>query len=398
MSVTTGVDRRALLDQLTDPGDRLVEALGDLAQRDDRRQQVVDDRARRSVRPRRSSTTPAAGIVCPPSARVVDDHVERAAVVGDRLDRLLDLLLRGQQQRHRVEVLGPGRGARRDPVDAGDDRLARSAAPVAAGTRRPAARPAARSASPIQSEDHRASSRPRSPPSAAIPGSGRDDDVELRVDRLDGRLERLAGARTRPLRARRRACSGSPTSTPARGGPGSAPPPARRSRPARARTLRSTSTWVLIARTSEAVGQRVHVAVLDERLLDDLAEHRRGRLQLRDVGGVAADPPATPSSSATELSMSIDGPDQHDQQHRHRERGGEPDQQRDRPASGGRTSPRRRASSAHRHLPQRPRRVQDPHARVVDPPDAARARRSAARTCSTPATAPRACLAIRDRQ
>src|SRR2546421_84705 len=48
-------------------------------------------------------TTPAAGIV--PPSRVVDDPVERAAVVGGRLDRPDDLLLGGQEQRDGVQVL-----------------------------------------------------------------------------------------------------------------------------------------------------------------------------------------------------------------------------------------------------------------------------------------------------
>ena len=38
------VDRRALLDDLADAGDHLVEAVGDLAQLDDRRDEVVDER------------------------------------------------------------------------------------------------------------------------------------------------------------------------------------------------------------------------------------------------------------------------------------------------------------------------------------------------------------------
>src|SRR4051794_17599746 len=64
-------------------------------------------------------TTPAAGI--PSSSRVVDDHVERAAVVGDTFDCLDDLVLRCQQERHGVEV---GRSAPRgvaDPAGARDD-------------------------------------------------------------------------------------------------------------------------------------------------------------------------------------------------------------------------------------------------------------------------------------
>src|SRR5579862_3772366 len=64
-------------------------------------------------------TTPAAGIVY--LLGVVEDHVERAAVVGRRLDRLDDLLLRRQEQRHRVEVRRGGCGRVRDLARARHD-------------------------------------------------------------------------------------------------------------------------------------------------------------------------------------------------------------------------------------------------------------------------------------
>src|ERR1700759_5874048 len=67
--------------------------------------------------------TPAAGIA-PPSG-VVDDDVERAAVVSGGFDCFYDLVLRGQQERHRVEVSGPGVCDRRDPVDARNDAVGR---------------------------------------------------------------------------------------------------------------------------------------------------------------------------------------------------------------------------------------------------------------------------------
>ena len=54
----------------------------------DRRDEVVDERERRSARRRGSMTTPAAGISLAPYSRVVEDHVERAAVVRDSRDRL----------------------------------------------------------------------------------------------------------------------------------------------------------------------------------------------------------------------------------------------------------------------------------------------------------------------
>src|ERR1039457_3930073 len=68
-----------------------------------------------------SMTTPAAGIVSLSS--VVEDHVERAAVVRDSRDRLGHLVLRRQQQRGGVKILRPRGCHLRYFIDAGDDAL-----------------------------------------------------------------------------------------------------------------------------------------------------------------------------------------------------------------------------------------------------------------------------------
>src|SRR6478609_629349 len=68
-------------------------------------------------------TTPAAGISSSSLVRVVEDYVERAAVVCDSRDRLRDLILGRQEQRACVEVVRPGRGRHADPRDARDDAL-----------------------------------------------------------------------------------------------------------------------------------------------------------------------------------------------------------------------------------------------------------------------------------
>src|SRR5215204_1911780 len=64
-------------------------------------------------------TTPAAGISA--LLGVVEDHVERAAVVADDRDGLTDLLLRGEEQRRGVEVLRALEGGVGDRADARDD-------------------------------------------------------------------------------------------------------------------------------------------------------------------------------------------------------------------------------------------------------------------------------------
>src|SRR3954468_13309982 len=63
--------------------------------------------------------TDATGML--PLARVVDDHVERAAVAGDPRDRLRDLILRRQQERRCVEVLRTGRRRLLHALHARDD-------------------------------------------------------------------------------------------------------------------------------------------------------------------------------------------------------------------------------------------------------------------------------------
>src|SRR5918994_4169713 len=68
-------------------------------------------------------TTPAAGMSGLLS--VVEDHVERAAVAGHARDRLADLVLRGQQERHGVEVVRAGGRRTSDLAHARDDALRR---------------------------------------------------------------------------------------------------------------------------------------------------------------------------------------------------------------------------------------------------------------------------------
>ena len=87
--------------------------------------------------------------------------------------------------------------------------------------------------------------------------------------------------------------------------------------------------------------------------------------------------------------------DQHGQQERDDERGDEADAERDPPVAVRRRSRRAGRSFAHRHLAQRASGVQDPHARVIDPPDAGERRRSAAARRRRPRRRASACLAIR---
>src|SRR5688572_23725700 len=54
-------------------------------------------------------------------------------------------------------------------------------------------------------------------------------------------------------------------------------------------TLSRSRTSSVAIGASIAVGERVHVAVLDDRLVDDRRQDRRGRLELRNVRGVAGD-------------------------------------------------------------------------------------------------------------
>src|SRR3954454_8680549 len=68
------------------------------------------------------STTPAAGMATSASSRVVQDHVERAAVVGYALNRLEHLVLGRQQQRRGVEILRTRAGRVADLRDARDNR------------------------------------------------------------------------------------------------------------------------------------------------------------------------------------------------------------------------------------------------------------------------------------
>ena len=181
------VDGGALLDDLADAADRLVEPVGDLAQRHDRGDEVVDEREHDQTRPPRSSRRrPRAS--APPLGSVVDDDVERAAVVGHAGHGLLDLVLRGQEERGGVEVLKPA-------VAAAAIRWALGTLPSAASST-PRSRwittgriTSSRSALPIT----RASSRPPLGHDRGLAPDARqraEDHVELGVDRLHSGLER----------------------------------------------------------------------------------------------------------------------------------------------------------------------------------------------------------------
>ena len=73
----------------------------------------------------------------------------------------------------------------------------------------------------------------------------------------------------------------------------------------RAAPVSRTSSGWCSCRVPEAVGERVHVAVLHDRLLDDQGEHRRRRLELRDVGGVRGDPGRDLEQAETDRSMLV---------------------------------------------------------------------------------------------
>src|SRR5262249_28055792 len=60
-----------------------------------------------------------------PPSRVVEDHVERSAVIGGRLDCLDHLVLGRQQQPDRIEILRSRFGAGSDRLDTGHDRVGR---------------------------------------------------------------------------------------------------------------------------------------------------------------------------------------------------------------------------------------------------------------------------------
>ena len=139
---------------------------------------------------------------------------------------------------------------------------------------------------------------------------------------------------------------------------------------------------------AEPVGERVHVAVLDHGLLDD---QRRAPARSPRAAGCsrccAATLPAISSRPSTDRSMLATCAISSDQQDRDDQRRDEPDHQRDRPVGVPEVASERHL--ADRHLPQRPRGVQDPHARVVDPRRCRRARSVCSRTTSTASSAVR---------
>ena len=161
--------------------------------------------------------------------RVVEDHVERAAVVGDARDGLLHLVLRRQQQR-RVASRSFEPAAAAAAIGARWGRCCGPrAAPRAAGRPRPAARPRAAR----RRRSTRGSSRPPLGDDRGLAADARqraEDDVELRVDRLARRARAGAGARPRRPRARRPASPGRPRCARGCGGHRSARRPAPRRR------------------------------------------------------------------------------------------------------------------------------------------------------------------------
>ena len=170
------VDRRALLEDLTDASDDLVKALRDRAQGEDRGDEVVDQRQHDQDARSRSERLRLRGWRVRASCillRVVEDHVERAAVAGDPRDRLGDLVLRREEQCAR----------RRDPSTRRPPRPQSRARSARCSWRRSASRSAGRAtigttttrrmASPIQSRVIAASSRRRSQPCGRSPAARR---------------------------------------------------------------------------------------------------------------------------------------------------------------------------------------------------------------------------------
>ena len=355
--------------------DRLVEAGGDLAQREDRRDEVEDERE--------------------------DDQ-------DDREDR--DCADCHESERHRSPIprrrgsrRASRRSRRRPRPSASPGPASSAAAPRRRGPSSPAAATVAicctlgtmlfaafstprsrntttgktttsRTALPIHQRVIAASSRRRSRPCAPIPGSAPRMIVELRVDRLDRALERaqVLGLDALQRGGERREPVGDPQR--GRGAPRSARRRARARRRAPARRSGGRG-GACCSCASEPVGERVHVAVLHDRLVDDQREHRRGRLELRDVGRVRGD-------LAGDLEQAVDR--LLDAARRRRmstasraattSAATRPMSERDPPVAVRRD--RRERSFADRHLSQRAGGVQDPHARVVDLGDARRARRS----------------------
>ena len=271
--------------------------------------QVEDDRGHDHRRTAMIITTPAAGIAHAPF-RVVEDHVERAAVVGRRLDRLDHLVLRREQQRQRRRGRpSRPRRCRRSESHAGHDRV---------GGVEHAAQ---------QVDDHRQRRRAAGSRRRSIPGSSRPplgDDRRLGGDPRQSAATITSNCALIALTAGSsgRRCS---DSTPSRasasvasllGGrlePG--PDPDQRARPARRRSRPATpgctvrtgqgGRTLMPAHRPVAVGERVHVAVLDDGLL---ARSARAPARWPAAGGCwrcwLATLPATSSSAEAERSMS----------------------------------------------------------------------------------------------
>src|SRR6185436_12193069 len=179
------------------------------------------------------------------------------------------------------------------------------------------------------------------------------------------------------------------------------------------RMLRTTSVEVLIARTPVrgrrsrrasngalscrhppvAVGQGVHVPVLDDGLLDDEPEDGRRRLERRDVRGVARDLAGDLQQASRRPVDAHDGADEEDEEDGDDQRGDEADDQRDRPQVVVRDG------EGDAHLPTATFRSARAACRIRTPESLIRSIPSSAtvclRTTSTPSTAPLACPAIR---
>ena len=221
MSSTTGVDRRGLLDDLADRGDRLVEAAGDLAQGEDRRDEVVDEREHDRSRPRRSGRLRLQAWLAPLlTRRRRSRRASRRSRRRSRPSRLTwSWVVSSSGTASRS--LDPLRRGVPDRVDARHDRSRLREHAARAGSPRSARRRAAGRCR----RSTRASSRPPLGHDRGLAGDARQraqDDVELGVDRLDRRLERaqvlrldglergaqrgqVAGDRVQPARAPRSA-------------------------------------------------------------------------------------------------------------------------------------------------------------------------------------------------
>ena len=286
MSSTTLVDRRALLDDLADVRDHVVEPGGDLAQlRGSSRRGSRRARAR-SGRPRRGSSRRQRALMPPAPRRRGSRRASRRSRRRPR-PSVLTCSCVVSSSAAASRSFDPAAAAVAIRVDGRDDARGRVEHAVEqARRRRERRRGAAR-----RRRSTRGSSRPPLGDDRGLardPGSAPRMMSNCALIALTAPARAGAGARPRRPRARRRASRG-PAEIDSR------PPADLDQRERRAR--RSTTTAQddredergRAHLPSEPVGERVHVAVLDDGLVDDQREHGRGRLELRDVRGVRAD-------------------------------------------------------------------------------------------------------------